>query len=136
MWCRTHLSHVRRNLTMLKFPLIKSMSPMKVTTKRWLLRCAGILAVLWLGFVAFVDWAMHQPPEVFGRVMMPVLWLAFLWLSAEAGHDAGLRMTLAVAGVNLLAAALAYYVLQLRMMRLPGAGELGGAGSRRRVDGA
>lgn len=42
--------------------------------------------------------------EVLGSIMMSALWLALLWLSVQAGHDAGLRMTLAVAGVNLLAA--------------------------------
>jgi hypothetical protein len=34
---------------------------------------AGIFAVLvclWLGFVGYIDWAMRQPPEVFGHVMV------------------------------------------------------------------
>jgi hypothetical protein len=65
----------------------------KVTTKRWLLRCAGILVVLWLGFLGFVDWAMHQPPEVFGRVMMHMPMPAYflfpfetMWTQARFGH--------------------------------------------------
>jgi len=43
---------------------------MKATTKRWLLRSCSVLVVAWLAFVGYIDWAMHQPPEVFGRVMM------------------------------------------------------------------
>src|SRR6202046_1466790 len=65
---------------------------MKRNTKRWLLRSLGILAVLWLGFVGYVDWAMHQPPEVFGRVMarmpMPAYFLfpfETMWLDARKG---------------------------------------------------
>ena len=42
---------------------------MKPTTKHRLVWIAGGLLVVWLGFVAFVDWAMHQPPEKFGHVM-------------------------------------------------------------------
>lgn len=66
---------------------------MKAITKRWLLRSAGILFVLWLGFVGYVDWAMHQPPEAFGRVMahmpMPAYFLfpfETMWTQARAGH--------------------------------------------------
>lgn len=47
---------------------------MKATTKRRLVWGAAGLLVVWLGFVAFVDWAMHQTPEKFGHVMarMPI----------------------------------------------------------------
>ena len=38
-------------------------------TKRWLGVTLATLFCLWLGFLAYVDWAMHQPPEVFGHVM-------------------------------------------------------------------
>ena len=65
---------------------------MKPTTKRRLGWIAGAIVVLWLGFVAYVDWAMHQPPEVFGRVMarmpMPAYFLfpfGTMWLRARAG---------------------------------------------------
>jgi hypothetical protein len=65
----------------------------KATTKRRLFRSLGVLAVLWLGFVGFVDWAMHQPPEVFGRVMMHVPMPAYflfpfetMWTQARFGH--------------------------------------------------
>jgi hypothetical protein len=38
-------------------------------SKRWLGGTLAVLFCLWLGFVGYIDWAMHQPPEVFGRVM-------------------------------------------------------------------
>lgn len=53
----------------------------------------AILVVAWLGFVAFVDWAMHQPPERFGHVMarmpMPAYFLfpfETMWTQARSGH--------------------------------------------------
>mgnify|MGYP003351350980 FL=1 len=42
--------------------------------------------------------------DVLSRVMMALLWMIFLSLAAQAGHNVGLRMTLASAGVNLLTA--------------------------------
>ena len=66
---------------------------MKATTKRWLLRSGGALVVAWLAFVAYIDWAMHQPPEVFGRVMMHMPMPAYflfpfetMWTQARFGH--------------------------------------------------
>ncbi len=71
---------------------------MKATIKRWLqnrwvLRSVGALFVLWLGFLSFVDWAMHQPPEVFGHVMMHMPMPAYflfpfetMWTQARFGH--------------------------------------------------
>src|ERR1700728_5171801 len=68
------------------------MPEMKKTTKRWLLRSFGVLVVAWLAFVAFIDWAMHQPPEVFGHVMarmpMPAYFLfpfETMWTEARKG---------------------------------------------------
>src|SRR5580693_5746551 len=68
------------------------MPEMKKTTKRWLLRSFGVLVVAWLAFVAFIDWAMHQPPEVFGHVMarmpMPAYFLfpfETMWTQARRG---------------------------------------------------
>jgi hypothetical protein len=65
---------------------------MKATTKRRLYATLGVLVVAWLGFVAYVDWAMHQPPEVFGRVMarmpMPAYFLfpfETMWMQARHG---------------------------------------------------
>ncbi|MGA7380860.1 MAG: hypothetical protein WBX03_08410 [Terriglobales bacterium] len=34
-----------------------------------LLRALGVLLVVYIGFVGLIWWAMHQPPETFGRVM-------------------------------------------------------------------
>jgi len=64
--------------------------------RKWksrLLRVAAPLAALYLAVLAGFDYAMHQPPEVFGRVMMhagPVPFLLFpfetMWKSARTGH--------------------------------------------------
>lgn len=57
-----------------------------------LFRAAIVLVVLWVIFVGFIAWAMHQPPERFGRVMarMPVaayfvIPFETLWTRARAG---------------------------------------------------
>ena len=57
-----------------------------------LIRAAIVLLVLWIAFVGFIAWAMHQPPESFGRVMarMPVaayfvIPFETLWTQARAG---------------------------------------------------
>lgn len=55
---------------------------------------AIVLAVIYVAFGTTVWWAMHQPPETFGRVMKrlpgPVPFLLFpfetLWLKARAGN--------------------------------------------------
>jgi|SRR5579863_8054109 len=66
---------------------------MKPETKRRVTWTASIALVVWLGFVAFVDWAMHKPPEEFARVMshmpMPAYFLfpfETMWSQARAGH--------------------------------------------------
>ena len=65
---------------------------MKVSTP-FLLRIVSGLLLLWIGFVGLIWWAMHQPPERFGRVMsrMPAP-AAFvlapfetMWTQARAG---------------------------------------------------
>jgi len=38
-------------------------------TKGWLIGVFASLCCVWLGFVGYVNWAMHQTPEVFGHVM-------------------------------------------------------------------
>jgi hypothetical protein len=43
---------------------------MKAATKRRLAAAVGVLFAAWIGLLIYVDWAMHQPPEVFGHVMM------------------------------------------------------------------
>lgn len=57
-----------------------------------LFRSAIVLLVLWLAFVGYIAWAMHQPPETFGHVMarMPaaayfVIPFETLWTRARAG---------------------------------------------------
>jgi hypothetical protein len=62
-------------------------------TRPWLLRTGGVLVVAWLAFVAYIDWAMHQPPEVFGHVMMHMPMPAYflfpfetMWTQARFGH--------------------------------------------------
>jgi hypothetical protein len=66
---------------------------MKPTTSRRLGWITGAVVLLWFGFVAYVDWAMHQPPETFGRVMarmpMPAYFLfpfETMWIHARAGN--------------------------------------------------
>jgi hypothetical protein len=65
---------------------------MKATTKRRIWSTLGVLAAAWLAFLAYVDWAMHQPPEVFGHVMahmpMPAYFLfpfETMWTQARGG---------------------------------------------------
>lgn len=62
-------------------------------TRRFLLRIFAGLLALYLCFGTYVWWAMHQPPEVFGRAMTsmpgPVPFLLFpfetAWMHARAG---------------------------------------------------
>jgi hypothetical protein len=61
--------------------------------RRVLLRVAVVLAAVYASFATLVVWAMHQPPEAFGKVMAkmpgPVPFLLFpfetAWLRARAG---------------------------------------------------
>ena|SRR5579859_6200622 len=70
---------------------------LRKATKHWLVGTLAALVCLWLAFVGYVDWAMHQPPEVFGRVMarmpMPAYFLfpfETMWSHARKGNlDAG-----------------------------------------------
>ena len=70
--------------------------PVNKPRRRWK-RWVGVVAVVcfagWVGLVSYVNWAMHQSPEVFGGVMarMPtpayfVLPFETLWSRARAGH--------------------------------------------------
>jgi|SRR6185437_5601785 len=61
--------------------------------RRWFVSAAAVCVIGWLCFVAYVDWAMRQPPEVFGGVMahmpMPaffVLPFETLWNRTRAGQ--------------------------------------------------
>jgi hypothetical protein len=65
---------------------------LKKNTKRLLGGAFTVLICLWLGFVGYINWAMHQPPEVFGHVMagmpMPAYFLfpfETMWTDARKG---------------------------------------------------
>ena len=60
---------------------------------RWLGPLAGVCFAAWVGLIIYVNWAMHQSPEVFGGVMAKMPMPAFfvlpfetLWNRARAGH--------------------------------------------------
>jgi len=59
----------------------------------YVLRGVIALAILYVLFVGLIWWAMHQPPETFGRVMKHMPDAVFLvapfetmWMRARAGH--------------------------------------------------
>ena len=58
-----------------------------------LLRLAAALGLIYLVFIAVIWWAMHQPPETFGRVMSRMPGVAYvllpfetMWVHARAGQ--------------------------------------------------
>ena len=60
---------------------------------KYLLSAVTLLAILYVSLVGTVFWAMHQPPETFGRVMKHLPDAIFLiapfetmWTHARAGH--------------------------------------------------
>ncbi len=64
----------------------------KKRIRRWAASIAGLCFAGWLCLIGYVNWAMHQPPEVFGHVMakmpMPayfVLPFETLWMQARNG---------------------------------------------------
>jgi hypothetical protein len=64
----------------------------KKNTKRLLAWVFAVLVCLWLGFVGYINWAMRQPPEIFGHVMarmpMPAYFLfpfETMWMQARKG---------------------------------------------------
>ena len=76
----------------------KSEPKFHLNLKRWLPSKMTVLLiltpilVLYLGFLGFINWAMHQPPETFGRIMMHMPGPAYLvipfetlWSRARAG---------------------------------------------------
>ena|ERR1700723_39591 len=61
--------------------------------RKWIAGFAAVSLASWLCLVGYVNWAMHQPPEVFGHVMakmpMPayfVLPFETLWMRARSGQ--------------------------------------------------
>jgi len=67
---------------------------MRPAAKRYLFIAGGCFLGLYAGYVGFIWWSMHQPPETFGRVMakMPAtavfLTAPFetMWTCARSGH--------------------------------------------------
>ena len=60
---------------------------------KYLLSAAILLSIVYVSLVGTVWWAMHQPPETFGRVMKHLPDAIFLvapfetmWMHARAGH--------------------------------------------------
>ena len=65
----------------------------KRSFRKWLVPAAAVLIPAWLCFLGYINWAMHQPPEVFGRVMarmpMPayfVIPFETMWSRARKGQ--------------------------------------------------
>lgn len=66
----------------------------KAKIRRGLLWGLPVLFVLWVAFSGYIWWAMTQPPEKFGQVMMhmpvPAVFLAApfetMWMRARAGQ--------------------------------------------------
>jgi hypothetical protein len=66
----------------------------KAKLRRTLFRVIAVLFVVWILFSGYIFWAMKQPPEKFGQVMMhmpvPAVFLAApfetMWMRARAGH--------------------------------------------------
>lgn len=65
---------------------------MSKITKRWLMTALVVLVCAWIGFVGYIDHAMHQPPEVFGHVMAKMPTPAYflfpfetMWTNARKG---------------------------------------------------
>ena len=61
--------------------------------RKFLPRAAIVLVVLYALFVGLIWWAMHQPPETFGRVMQHMPAVAYflvpfetMWTRARAGY--------------------------------------------------
>ena len=66
--------------------------PQKTKRKRSIVILSAVLFAAWLGFVGYINWAMHQSPEVFGNVMkrmpMPAYFLfpfETMWTRARHG---------------------------------------------------
>ena len=72
---------------------IATAPPKKRNLRKWLLPTAIVLIAAWLCFLGYINWAMRQPPEVFGHVMarmpMPayfVIPFETMWSRARKGH--------------------------------------------------
>lgn len=66
---------------------------MPAAKKRWLLALLVLALLSYATFVGYIWWAMHQPPERFGRVMASLPQVSYfllpfesMWTRARAGH--------------------------------------------------
>ena len=64
----------------------------KKRIRNWVAGIAALCFTGWLGLVGYVNWAMHQPPDKFGRVMKHMPFPAFflfpfetMWSDARKG---------------------------------------------------
>ena len=111
----------------LKVPEGSSLGDLKDATGIGLL--TYVLSFVYIG----IYWNNHHHMfQICDRIDGPVLWAnlhLLFWLSLYPFTTAWLdesdvaRTPTVIYGINLLAAAIAYYVLQLTMMRLPGTGD-------------
>src|SRR5215469_18218182 len=72
---------------------VPEMTKPRRRVRRWLGVAAAVCFPVWLGLVIYVDWAMRQTPERFGRIMAHMPMPAFLilpfetlWTHERAGH--------------------------------------------------
>ena len=61
----------------------------KKRIRNWVVGVAALCFAGWLGLVGYVNWAMHQPPEVFGHVMAKMPMPAYFRASFRNPLDAG-----------------------------------------------
>lgn len=74
----------------------QSPSPTPKRRTRLLLGIGALLVAAWLAFVGYIDWAMHQTPETFGRVMMHMPMPAYFLFPFETMWTHARRGSLAV----------------------------------------
>ena len=75
--------------------LLYDVRPMGISTskKKWAIRAAVVVVVLYGAYASYIVWAMRQPPETFARVMSrmpgPAVFLTLpfetLWTHERAG---------------------------------------------------
>jgi len=61
----------------------------KKRIRNWIASVAALCFIGWLGLVGYVNWAMNQPPEVFGHVMAKDAHACLLRASFRDSLDAG-----------------------------------------------
>jgi hypothetical protein len=92
-WLKWAMSSLPRNYPRSRNNMTSRRLKLSPFARSLLLRLFFVLMIAYLSFGTFVWWAMHQPPETFGRVMArmpgPIPFLLFpfetAWLRARAG---------------------------------------------------